>query len=147
MTIEDRHEQGFVTLTLANQLCGVPVLGVREVITNSKIVRVPLAPPEIAGNINLRGRIVTAIDARLRLRLDPAPASKERVALVADADAGQYALLIDQVQEVLSLPHEAIEDVPTNLPATWKGFATGVHRRPDQLMVILDLARLLTLPV
>ena len=143
--IEDQLEQGFVTLTLAGQLCGVPVLAVREVITNSKIVRVPLAPAEIAGNINLRGRIVTAVDTRRRLGLPPAPVAGDRVALVAEADGALYALLIDQVQEVLSLRTDMIEPTPSNLSATWRQFSTGVFRLTERVMVVLDIGRLLAL--
>ncbi len=145
-SLDDRQEQGFVTLTLANQLCGVPVLSVREVITNSKIVRVPLAPSEIAGNINLRGRIVTAVDTRCRLGLGPAPETADRVALVAESEGALYALLIDQVQEVLSLRMDMIEETPSNLSSTWRQFSTGVFRLPERLMVVLDIDRLLALP-
>ncbi|MCQ8277834.1 chemotaxis protein CheW [Acetobacteraceae bacterium KSS8] len=141
----DRGEEiGFVTLMLAGMLCGVPVLAVREVVTNSKIVRVPLAPAEIAGNINLRGRIVTAIDTRSRLGLDQAPAAAERVALVAEANGALYALLIDQVLEVLSLPADQIEELPVNFGAAWRTYSKGVHRLADRLMIVLDLQALLS---
>lgn len=143
---DDQQEQGFVTLTLAGQLCGVPVLAVREVITDSKIVRVPLAPPEIAGNINLRGRIVIAVDTRRRLGLEPAPDMAQRIALVADLNGELFALLIDQVQEVLSLRAEMIEDTPPNLSSTWQQFSKGVFRLPERLMVVLDIGKLLALP-
>ena len=67
------EEQVLVTLTVADQLCGVPVLAVRDILGEQTITRIPLAPPEIAGSLNLRGRIVTAIDLRRRLQLPPAP--------------------------------------------------------------------------
>lgn len=143
---DDRQEQGFVTLILDGQLCGVPVLAVREVITNSKIVRVPLAPPEIAGNINLRGRIVTTIDTRCRLGLGTAADTAACVALVAEHEGVLYALLIDQVQEVLSLRGDMIEETPPNFSTAWRRFSNGVVRLPNQLMVVLDIGRLLALP-
>lgn len=140
---EHSEEVGFVTLMLAGMLCGVPVLSVREVITDSKIVRVPLAPEEIAGNINLRGRIVTAVDTRSRLGLDPAPPAAERVALVAEASGALYALLIDQVLEVLSVPADQIESLPSNFGPAWQNYSKGVHRLSDRLMIVLDLQALL----
>ncbi|NPD67231.1 chemotaxis protein CheW [Lichenicola cladoniae] len=143
---DDRQEQGFVTLILGGQLCGVPVLAVREVITNSKIVRVPLAPPEIAGNINLRGRVVTTIDTRCRLGLEPAADTADCVALVAEHEGVLYALLIDQVQDVLSLRVDMIEETPPNFSPTWREFSNGVFRLPNHLMVVLDIGRLLALP-
>ena len=65
--------QVLVTLTVADQLCGIPVLAVRDILGEQTITRIPLAPPEIAGSLNLRGRIVTAIDLRRRLRSAAAP--------------------------------------------------------------------------
>src|SRR5271155_4711212 len=96
--------QVLVTLTVADQLCGVPVLGVRDILGEQVITRIPLAPPEIAGSLNLRGRIVTAIDLRRRLRLPPAPPGTPRMSVVAEQAGELYALLVDQVAEVLSLP-------------------------------------------
>jgi purine-binding chemotaxis protein CheW len=64
-------EQAYLTMMLDGQLCGVPVLSVRDVLANQTIARIPLAPREVAGNLNLRGRIVTAIDLRRVLRLSP----------------------------------------------------------------------------
>src|SRR5690606_41239580 len=63
--------EDFVTFTIAEQLFGIPVLKVQDVLSTHNITRIPLAPPEIAGSLNLRGRIVTAMDVRLRLGLAP----------------------------------------------------------------------------
>ena len=68
--------EDFVTFTIADQLFGIPVLKVQDVLSAHNITRIPLAPPEIAGSLNLRGRIVTAMDVRLRLGL--APRDRER---------------------------------------------------------------------
>ena len=80
----------FVTLTVADQLCGVPVLAVRDVLGEQAITRIPLAPPEIAGSLNLRGRIVTAIDLRRRLR--PAGRAAGHAAHVGGGRAGRRAV-------------------------------------------------------
>src|SRR3954463_12451357 len=84
-----------VTLTVADQLCGVPVLAVRDILGEQVITRIPLAPPEIAGSLNLRGRIVTAIDLPRRLHLPPAPAGQPRMSVVAEQGGELYALLVD----------------------------------------------------
>src|SRR5580700_9947674 len=97
------QEKIFVTLTVADELCGVPVLAVRDILGEQVITRIPLAPPEIAGSLNLRGRIVTAIDLRRRLRLPPAAPDQPRMSVVAEQGGELYALLVDQVSEVLSL--------------------------------------------
>ena len=63
----------FVTFTIAGQLFGIPVLQIQDVLSSYRITRIPLAPSEITGSLNLRGRVVTAIDLRLRLGLPPRP--------------------------------------------------------------------------
>src|ERR1700759_3774723 len=94
-TAADEEERVFVTLTVADQLCGVPVLGVRDILGEHKITRIPLAPVEIAGSLNLRGRIVTAIDLRERRRLPAAPAGQARMSVVAEQSGELYALVVD----------------------------------------------------
>jgi purine-binding chemotaxis protein CheW len=141
----DDAERVFVTLTVADQLCGIPVLGVRDILGEQVITRIPLAPPEIAGSLNLRGRIVTAIDLRCRLKLPPPPAGARRMSVVAEQGGELYALLVDQVSEVMSLKPSAFERNPPTLPPTWTMFSTGVYRLQDRLLVVLDVERLLAL--
>ncbi len=141
----EKREQGFLTLMVGGQLCGVPVLTVRDVIADSVVTRIPLAPPEIAGNINLRGRIVTAIDLRRRLSLTPAPAAAKLVAVVAEEAGGGYALLVDQALEVLTLDMNESEAPPPTLGPAWIEFASCIFRLPERLMVVLDVGRLLFL--
>jgi purine-binding chemotaxis protein CheW len=135
----------FVTLTVADQLCGVPVLGVRDILGEHAITRIPLAPREIAGSLNLRGRIVTAIDLRERLRLPPPPDDQPRMSVVAEQGGELYALLVDQVSEVLSLKSSEFERNPPTLPQTWAQFSTGIYRLENRLLVVLDVGKLLAL--
>src|SRR5690348_3832573 len=104
-----------VTLTIAGQLCGIPVDSVRDILGEQSITRIPLAPPEIAGSLNLRGRIVTAIDLRRRLQLPPAPQGQPRMSVVAEQGGELYALLVDQVSEVMSLDASLFERNPPTL--------------------------------
>jgi len=137
--------QVLVTLTVADQLCGIPVLAVRDILGEQVITRIPLAPPEIAGSLNLRGRIVTAIDLRRRLRLPPAPLGQVRMSVVAEQGGELYALLVDTVSEVLSLDASLFERNPPTLEKTWAEFSTGIFRLDGRLLVVLDVSRLLAL--
>src|SRR5271166_3271679 len=101
--LERHNAPCFVTLTVADQLCGVPALAVRDILGQHAITRIPLAPAEVAGSLNLRGRIVTAIDLRRRLRLPPSPTGQPRMSVVVEQGRELYALLVDQVCEVMSL--------------------------------------------
>ena len=139
------EERMFVTLTVADQLCGVPVLSVRDILGEQAITRIPLAPPEIAGSLNLRGRIVTAVDLRERLHLPPPAADATRMSVVAEQSGELYALLVDQVSEVMSLKAGAFERNPPTLPPIWAQFSDGIYRLDGRLLVVLDVGKLLAL--
>src|SRR5713226_5256651 len=83
-----REASDFVSVVIGDQLFGIPVLQVRDVLASQRITRIPLAPAEVAGSLNLRGRIVTAIDLRTRLGLPPRAAEqsagKARMSVVVD---------------------------------------------------------------
>ncbi len=147
---QDAEERGeaetmFVTLTVARQLCGVPVLSVRDVLGDQTITRIPLAPVEVAGSLNLRGRIVTAVDLRRRLRLPPAPAGPPRMSVVTEQGGELYALLVAQVREVMSLRSSQFERPPPTLPGAWAAYSDGIYRLASGLLVALDVGRLLAL--
>ncbi len=133
----------YVTLMMADQLCGVPVLVVRDVLAGQTIARIPLAPPEVAGNLNLRGRIVTAIDLRQRLRLPPRETGAKPMSVVTEQGPELYALLVDQVREVVSLRIADMERNPPTLPPNWAEYSLGIYRVNRQLMVVLDVEKLL----
>ncbi len=138
-------EKVFVTLTVADQLCGVPALTVRDILGEQTITRIPMAPREIAGSLNLRGRIVTAVDLRRRLNLPEAPAGTKRMSVVAEQNGELYALLVDQVSEVVSLPMQSFERNPPTLPSPWADYSAGIFRLQGRLLVVLDTAQLLAL--
>ncbi|MEI6556853.1 MAG: chemotaxis protein CheW [Rhodospirillaceae bacterium] len=135
--------QDFVTMTIANQLFGIPVLQVQDVLGHQRITRIPLAPPEVAGSLNLRGRIVTAIDVRLRLGLPGRAKDKPEMSIVVDLRGELYSLIVDSVGEVLSLSTDDFERNPATLDARWREVSTGIYRLNNQLMVVLDVSRLL----
>lgn len=138
-------ELAFVTLMLFDQLCGVPVLCVRDVLADQTIARIPLAPSEVAGNLNLRGRIVTAIDLRERLRLPKRAPGTPAMSIVTEQGSELYALLVDQVSEVLTLKRSGMEANPPTLPTIWAENSEGIYRLDQGLMVILSVDRLLQL--
>jgi purine-binding chemotaxis protein CheW len=138
-------EEVFVTLTVGDQLCGIPVLSVRDVLGPQTITRIPLAPPEVAGSLNLRGRIVTAIDLRRRLHLPPQPPGTPQMSVVAEQGGELYALLVDQVAEVMSLKAAQFERNPPTLPQEWSRYSLGIYRLQGRLLVVLDVAPLLAL--
>jgi purine-binding chemotaxis protein CheW len=134
----------YVTMTIADQLFGIPVLSVHDVLGPQKITRVPLAPPEVAGVLNLRGRIVTAINIRQRLGL-PDSDKQSGMSVAVEYNGESYSLLIDKVGEVLSVSPSAYESNPATLDPRWREVSTGVYRLDGGLLVILDVERLLSI--
>jgi purine-binding chemotaxis protein CheW len=133
----------YVTATVGGQLFGLPISRVQDVFAPDRLTRVPLAPPEIAGLLNLRGRIVTAIDMRRRLGLEALAGDAPRMAVGVEWKGESYGLLIDVIGEVLKLPTSGREDNPVNLDPGLARVSAGVHRLDGKLLVILDVDRVL----
>ena len=140
---EAKEEAEYVTVTIGGQLFGLPIERVQDVFMPGRLTPVPLAPEEIAGVLNLRGRIVTAIDMRCRLSMPKRAEKGDPMAVGIDCGGESYGLLIDAVGEVLRLRADGCEAVPVNLDQRLAQVASGVHRLEDQSLVILDVERLL----
>lgn len=139
------HAASFVTMTVRDQLCGIAVLSVRDIIVTRAMTRIPLAPPEIAGSLNLRGRIVTAVDLRRRLGLLARDAGQPSMSVVVERGGELYSLVVDQVREVIELDGQRLEPNPPTLGAAWREFSRGIHRLQSDLLVVLDIERLLAI--
>ena len=137
----------YVTAMAGGQLFGLPILRVQDVFKPERVTRVPLAPSEIAGVLNLRGRIVTLIDLRRRLDLPPLPDDAPRMAIGVEWRAESYGLLIDSIGEVLKLDDEAREPNPVNLDAGLARMSAGIHRLDDKLLVVLDVERVIDIAI
>ena len=129
----------YVTVMIGGQLFGLPISRVQDVFMPDRMTRVPLSEPEIAGVLNLRGRIVTAIDMRRRLGLPPRNDDKPSMAVGIEMKGESYGLLIDTVGEVMKLGEGTLEPNPVNLDARLARVSAGVNRLDGQLMVILDV--------
>ena len=136
---------GFVSVRVGQQTFGIPVLRVQDVITQTAISRVPLAPPEVAGSLNLRGRIVTAIDMRLRLRMPPREPDEKFMSVIVERSNELYALLIDDVGDVLWLATESRDPAPATLSAAWRSICDGFYRLEGELLLALDVDQILAL--
>lgn len=144
-SLATRNESMFVTMTVANQLFGIPVLQVQDVLSQQKITRIPLAPPEVLGSLNLRGRIVTSIDVRTRLGLPLRDNDKSGMNIVVERDGELYSLAVDAVGEVMSMESVEQEKNPATLDQKWQEVSDGIYRLKDCLLVVLNVARLLRL--
>ena len=135
------HE--YVTAVIGGQLFGLPILRVQDVFAPERLTQVPLAPHEIAGVLNLRGRIVTLIDMRHRLGLGRREEDRPAMAIGVESRGESYGLLIDSVGEVLKLDDLACEPNPSNLDPRLASVSTGIYRLDGQLLMVLDVDRVL----
>ncbi len=135
----------FVTFTIAGQLFGLPIARVHDVFKPSRITRVPLAGAEVAGVLNLRGRIVTAVELRGRLGCAARDGGRVPMAIGIELRGESFGLLVDVVGEVLKLPAGELEPNPINLDRNLARLSAGVFRLDGCLLVILDIDRVLDL--
>jgi purine-binding chemotaxis protein CheW len=128
----------FCTFYLEKLLFGVELKSVQEVIRSLEMTRVPLAPAVVSGLINLRGQIVTAVDLRRRLELDPAPPGQLAMNVVVRSEDGAVSLLVDEIGDVLEVDQSTFELPPETLRGSVRGMILGVHKLKDRLMLVLD---------
>jgi purine-binding chemotaxis protein CheW len=135
----DRRQ--YCTFYVNGQYFGIDVLDVQEIIRAQEMTRVPLAPPEVRGLINLRGQIVTAIDLRRRLRLEERPADQRPINVVVRVEDGAISLLVDEIGDVLEVHEEAFEPPPETLQGLGRELIRGAYKLADRLLLVLDTQR------
>ena len=144
---EPQNLTEYVTVMIDGQLFGLPIVRVQDVFIPERLTRVPLAPPEIAGVLNLRGRIVTLIDLRRRFGLAERADGEAVMAIGVEARGESYGLLIDSVGEVLKLDDATREPNPVNLDRRLARVSAGIHRLDGQLLIVVDVDRVLDIGV
>lgn len=139
------HPGELVSFRVGGQLLGMPVRVVQEVLTAQRITPVPMARPEVAGFLNLRGQIVTAVDLRARLGLSPRSDGEEAMNVVARDREELFSLLVDEVGDVIEVSADMFEPPPPTLASRWRDVCAGVYRLRGELLVSIDVPALLTL--
>lgn len=132
-------------LTLDGRDLGIPAMRVREVVRLPAITRVPGAPPMIAGVMNLRGQLVTAIDLRARLGLPRRAPGATAMAILTEHHDHVYAMIVDSVGDVMPRRADRLEQVPQTVSARWRAVALHVQLE-EALVLVLDIDALLERP-
>ncbi len=132
------HTSQFCTFYLDKLLFGVELRTVQEVMRSLEVTQVPLAPQVVCGLINLRGQIVTAVDLRRRLELEPRPEGVPAMNVVVRSDDGAVSLLVDEIGDVVEVEESTFERPPETLRGTVRTMITGVHKLNNRLMLVLD---------
>ena len=141
---EDRMsatQQQFCTFIIQGLLFGVEVETVQEVIRHQEMTGVPLAPAVVAGLINLRGQIVTAIDLRRRLGVRDRLEGELPMNVVVRTGDGAVSLLVDEIGDVVEVEESNFEATPDTLASTSRELIRGVYKLKNELLLVLDTQR------
>jgi purine-binding chemotaxis protein CheW len=144
VTLSTEARTLLATFMVGEALFALDAAGVQEVIRVNTITPVPHAPAEVIGVINLRGKIVTLLDAGLILASAPALRSREsRIFLIEDK--GEFiGLLVDQVGEVIESEPTQWESLPLNIPTAQARFFQGVCRSGGRVITLLNQVEILS---
>ena len=134
----------WVTFRLENEKYGINVMQVQEVLRVTEIAPVPGAPDYVLGIINLRGNVVTVIDTRKRFGLNSIDVEDATRIVIIEADEQVVGILVDSVAEVVDLRVSEIESAPNVGTEESAKFIQGVASQDGELLIIIDLNRLLT---
>jgi purine-binding chemotaxis protein CheW len=133
----------FVTATIADQLFGIPIGRAHDVFNVRTVTPVPLSPPDIVGLMNLRGRVVTALDIRQRLGFSPASLEAGAMAIGIESGGDAFGLVVDRIGEIVTVDGAALDENPVHLDPAWAGLSRGVYRLDTELLVVLDVDAIL----
>ena len=129
-----------VTFTLAERSYGIDVSVVQEVLRGLPCTRVPLAPRAVAGLVNLRGQVLTAVDLREQLGLPAREDGTEPMLVVTRVDGDDpVALVVDGIGSVVDVEPELFEPPPDTLLGPARELIVGVYKLADRLLLTLDV--------
>jgi purine-binding chemotaxis protein CheW len=139
------ENQQYCTFYLDGYFFGVEVMKVQEVLRYQEMTRVPRAPEEVRGLINLRGHIVTAIDMRRRLKLKERADDQMPMNVVVRTEDGPISLLVDEIGDVLEVDDSTFERPPETIDETTRELVRGVYKLQDKLLLVLDSEKVVNL--
>lgn len=133
----------YCTFDLGDQRFGIEVGAVREIVHDQAMTPMPLAPAAVSGLVNLRGRIVSAIDLRRCLGLAATPPGRAGMLVVLRESLGDVSFIVDAIHEVCDADPESFESTPPTVKGIGHQLIRGAHKLNDRLLLVLDVARTL----
>jgi purine-binding chemotaxis protein CheW len=131
----------FATFEVADQLFGVEVDTVQEVLSYNEYTPVPLAPPAVGGLFNLRGQVIAAVDLRVQLGLARQAMKGPVMNVILRGDGEPVSLLVDRIGEVVDLDDDTFEPPPDTLSGPTRELVVGTFKLDDRLMLALDVSQ------
>ena len=139
---EDTQKNKFLTFSLGKELYGIDIMYVTEIVGIQPITVVPELPSFIKGIINLRGKIIPVMDARLKFKKEPKEYNDRTCIIVVDVLDLSIGIIVDAVSEVLNIDDENIVP-PPNLQGSGRKYIKSVGKSEDSVILILDCEKLL----
>ena len=139
------QQKQFCTFYLDDLLFGIDVLKVQEIILPQEMTKIPLAPSAVRGLINLRGQVVTAIDLRTWLGIDPIEPRHASMNVVIRTDEEIVSFLVDRIGDVLEPDEGTFERSPETLDQNIRELLDGIYKLENQLLLVMDAERTLEL--
>lgn len=138
------EDEQYVTFFIRNEIYGVPVMKVQEIIGMTKITAMPNSLPFMKGVIDLRGAVVPVIDLRLKFEMEQAEYNNFTVIIIVEVKDRLVGMIVDSVSDVLSIPVHSIQETPSFSAKINTEYMQGIGQKDDTLVIILDVDRILT---
>lgn len=134
----------FLCFNLAKEEYAIPLLSIKEVLGIPDVTPVPQTPKYFLGIMNLRGQVISVIDLRLKLGLE-AQRTEETTAIILDLDGFNMGIIVDSVKSVIALDENQISEKPNLEGSKASDFISGVFRKDNQLILVLDIGMALSI--
>ncbi|MCH7903749.1 MAG: purine-binding chemotaxis protein CheW [Armatimonadetes bacterium] len=138
-----RSDQQSVIFRLGNESYGIDIFSVNEIIRMREITPIPQTDAHICGLVNLRGKTIPVVNLHVRLALPEVEESDKTRIIVVDSPNGNVGIIVDEVNEVVTLSAEHIEETPAMVTDEESDYVYGVARLDDRLITLLDLDKAL----
>ncbi|MDJ0977115.1 MAG: chemotaxis protein CheW [Erythrobacter sp.] len=136
-----RHE--LITFGVSGQLFGLDIMTIREIRAWSPVTRLPRVPEYVAGVVNLRGAVLPVVDLAVRLGWPPTDATPRNPIIVTELDDQSRGLIVHDVNDIVSISAEDLQQPETGREDTITNFLTGVAPLGEEMVMVLDLAKLM----
>ena len=140
---EDTLENRYLTFQLGNEVYGIEIRYVTEIVGIQKITDVPDMPDFVKGVINLRGQVIPVMDVRLRFKMEPRDYDERTCVMVVKLEKAAVGLVVDTVQEVREILEDQISPPPQVASGTSSRYILGMGKVDDEVKILLDVNRLL----
>ncbi len=133
----------YVVFKLGKEYYGIPISKVISIEKMQEATRIPNGPIHVKGVINLRGEVITLIDLRLKLNMEPKGVDNNSRIIIVSNDEIVAGLIVDSSSEVIEIEKENIDNAPTSSENEYLSYVQGIGKVKDRLIILLELSNIL----